>query len=135
MLLVGVLSALLPLSGRQARLEEVVRSEARWPASGQNRRTALPLSTAPKMSECHSEAPVFPPPDDHSRVPLTQLDGNPCSDYINASYIDVSFHVLVSPLTKTNLICGPKSQIAARLRVWLATSQLCQISAVWCCPG
>uniref|UniRef100_A0AAQ4NWP1 Receptor-type tyrosine-protein phosphatase epsilon n=1 Tax=Gasterosteus aculeatus aculeatus TaxID=481459 RepID=A0AAQ4NWP1_GASAC len=29
-------------------------------------------------------------PYDHSRVVLTQLDGNPCSDYVNASYIDVS---------------------------------------------
>lgn len=28
--------------------------------------------------------------DDHSRVVLTQLDRNPCSDYVNASYIDVS---------------------------------------------
>ncbi|XP_043959727.1 receptor-type tyrosine-protein phosphatase epsilon isoform X1 [Gambusia affinis] len=27
-------------------------------------------------------------PYDHSRVVLTQLDGNPCSDYINASYVD-----------------------------------------------
>ncbi|XP_058882189.1 receptor-type tyrosine-protein phosphatase epsilon-like isoform X2 [Acipenser ruthenus] len=27
-------------------------------------------------------------PYDHSRVILTQIDGNPCSDYINASYID-----------------------------------------------
>lgn len=32
------------------------------------------------------------PSDDHSRVVLTQLDGNPCSDYVNASYIDVSRH-------------------------------------------
>lgn len=30
------------------------------------------------------------PPDDHSRVVMTQMDGNPCSDYVNASYIDVS---------------------------------------------
>lgn len=29
-------------------------------------------------------------PDDHSRVILSQVDGVPCSDYINASYIDVS---------------------------------------------
>lgn len=29
-------------------------------------------------------------PDDHSRVILTQVDGVPPSDYINASYIDVS---------------------------------------------
>ena len=28
--------------------------------------------------------------DDHSRVILSQVDGTPCSDYINASYIDVS---------------------------------------------
>lgn len=28
--------------------------------------------------------------DDHSRVVLTELEGNPCSDYVNASYIDVS---------------------------------------------
>uniref|UniRef100_A0A8C4NQY7 Receptor-type tyrosine-protein phosphatase n=2 Tax=Dicentrarchus labrax TaxID=13489 RepID=A0A8C4NQY7_DICLA len=27
-------------------------------------------------------------PYDHSRVVLSQLDGNPCSDYVNASYID-----------------------------------------------
>ncbi|MEQ2157533.1 hypothetical protein GOODEAATRI_002726 [Goodea atripinnis] len=27
-------------------------------------------------------------PYDHSRAVLTQLDGNPCSDYINASYVD-----------------------------------------------
>ena len=33
---------------------------------------------------------AFSPTDDHSRVVLTQLDGNPCSDYVNASYIDVS---------------------------------------------
>uniref|UniRef100_A0AAX7U5H2 Receptor-type tyrosine-protein phosphatase epsilon n=1 Tax=Astatotilapia calliptera TaxID=8154 RepID=A0AAX7U5H2_ASTCA len=26
--------------------------------------------------------------DDHSRVVLTELEGNPCSDYVNASYID-----------------------------------------------
>uniref|UniRef100_A0A3P9A329 Receptor-type tyrosine-protein phosphatase epsilon n=1 Tax=Esox lucius TaxID=8010 RepID=A0A3P9A329_ESOLU len=32
-------------------------------------------------------------PYDHSRVVLTPLDGNPCSDYINASYIDVSCHL------------------------------------------
>lgn len=29
-------------------------------------------------------------PDDHSRVILTQIDGVPSSDYVNASYIDVS---------------------------------------------
>lgn len=29
-------------------------------------------------------------PDDHSRVILTQIDGVQSSDYINASYIDVS---------------------------------------------
>ncbi len=28
--------------------------------------------------------------DDHSRVMLSHLDGHLCSDYINASYIDVS---------------------------------------------
>lgn len=33
---------------------------------------------------------VLSPSDDHSRVVLTQLDGNHCSDYVNASYIDVS---------------------------------------------
>ncbi|XP_014306674.2 receptor-type tyrosine-protein phosphatase epsilon-like, partial [Myotis lucifugus] len=27
-------------------------------------------------------------PNDHSRVILSQVDGTPCSDYINASYID-----------------------------------------------
>ncbi|XP_028989981.1 receptor-type tyrosine-protein phosphatase epsilon isoform X4 [Betta splendens] len=27
-------------------------------------------------------------PYDHSRVVLTQLNGNPCSDYVNASYVD-----------------------------------------------
>ena len=27
---------------------------------------------------------------DHSRVSLTQLEGVPCSDYVNASYINVS---------------------------------------------
>lgn len=32
----------------------------------------------------------FFPSDDHSRVILMQLEGVPCSDYINASYIDVS---------------------------------------------
>lgn len=37
---------------------------------------------------------VFSPPDDHSRVVLTQLDGNPCSDYVNASYTDVSYDCL-----------------------------------------
>lgn len=30
------------------------------------------------------------PTDDHSRVVLSHLDGHPCSDYINASYIDVN---------------------------------------------
>lgn len=33
---------------------------------------------------------VSSPLDDHSRVVLTQMDGNPCSDYVNASYVDVS---------------------------------------------
>lgn len=33
---------------------------------------------------------VFFIADDHSRVVLTELEGNPCSDYVNASYIDVS---------------------------------------------
>lgn len=33
---------------------------------------------------------LLSPTDDHSRVVLTQLDGNPSSDYVNASYIDVS---------------------------------------------
>uniref|UniRef100_A0A4W5QIH5 Receptor-type tyrosine-protein phosphatase epsilon n=1 Tax=Hucho hucho TaxID=62062 RepID=A0A4W5QIH5_9TELE len=31
--------------------------------------------------------------DDHSRVLLTQIDGHSCTDYINASYIDVSLSV------------------------------------------
>ncbi len=30
--------------------------------------------------------------DDHSRVMLSHLDGHLCSDYINASYIDVSLN-------------------------------------------
>lgn len=30
------------------------------------------------------------PTDDHSRVVLSHLDGHLCSDYINASYIDVN---------------------------------------------
>lgn len=34
---------------------------------------------------------VFSLTDDHSRVVLAQLDGNPSSDYVNASYIDVSY--------------------------------------------
>lgn len=33
---------------------------------------------------------VFYITDDHSRVVLTEMEGNPCSDYVNASYIDVS---------------------------------------------
>lgn len=50
------------------------------------------------------------PSDDHSRVVLTQLDGNPCSDYVNASYIDVSRHsvTLFSFLVrKKTKICFP----------------------------
>lgn len=31
------------------------------------------------------------PPDDHSRVHLTPVEGVPDSDYINASFINVSF--------------------------------------------
>lgn len=34
--------------------------------------------------------PIFSVSDDHSRVVLSHLDGHLCSDYINASYIDVS---------------------------------------------
>lgn len=40
--------------------------------------------------------------DDHSRVMLSHLDGHLCSDYINASYIDVSLMLLmrmIEPLT------------------------------------
>lgn len=66
--------------------------------------------------------------DDHSRVVLTQLDGNSCSDYINASYIDVSSDV-VSPFTKTNLICGSKFNISDH-RVWRARLQLSKKR--WC---
>lgn len=32
------------------------------------------------------------PTDDHSRVVLSHVDGHPCSDYINASYIDVNLY-------------------------------------------
>ncbi|KAL0616866.1 Receptor-type tyrosine-protein phosphatase epsilon [Plecturocebus cupreus] len=35
--------------------------------------------------------------DDHARVILSQVDGVPCSDYINASYIDVSGQRLLVP--------------------------------------
>ena len=31
--------------------------------------------------------------DDHSRVVVTPLPHNPNSDYVNASYLDVSYHV------------------------------------------
>uniref|UniRef100_A0A8C7ZPL7 Receptor-type tyrosine-protein phosphatase epsilon n=1 Tax=Oryzias sinensis TaxID=183150 RepID=A0A8C7ZPL7_9TELE len=34
-------------------------------------------------------------PNDNSRVVLTQLDGNPCSDYVNASFVDVSSFFIV----------------------------------------
>ncbi|XP_056881318.1 receptor-type tyrosine-protein phosphatase epsilon isoform X5 [Takifugu flavidus] len=47
-------------------------------------------------------------PYDHSRVVLTQLDGNPCSDYVNASYID--------GFTEKNKFIaaqGPKEETAA----------------------
>lgn len=37
---------------------------------------------------------LLSPSDDHSRVVLTQLDGNPSSDYVNASYIDVSCDIM-----------------------------------------
>ena len=40
--------------------------------------------------------------DDHSRVILSQVDGTPCSDYINASYIDVS-----APQPRVVLTPGP----------------------------
>lgn len=44
-----------------------------------------------KWNQCQINFPVVvSPSDDHSRVVLTQLDGNACSDYVNASYIDVS---------------------------------------------
>lgn len=39
-------------------------------------------------------------PDDHSRVILSQVDGTPCSDYINASYIDVSGQRFPIPLAQ-----------------------------------
>lgn len=39
--------------------------------------------------------------DDHSRVILSHVDGIPCSDYINASYIDVSL-----PPTRATLAPG-----------------------------
>lgn len=49
-------------------------------------------------------------PDDHSRVILTQVDGVPPSDYINASYIDVSsvFHAKQqgSPQYRVLIITG-----------------------------
>lgn len=51
------------------------------------------------------------PSDDHSRVVLTQLDGNPCSDYVNASYIDVRRHSVTRfsflVLLLTTKICFP----------------------------
>uniref|UniRef100_A0A8C8D585 Receptor-type tyrosine-protein phosphatase epsilon n=1 Tax=Oncorhynchus tshawytscha TaxID=74940 RepID=A0A8C8D585_ONCTS len=41
--------------------------------------------------------------DDHSRVLLTQIDGYSCTDYINASYIDVTCHSLfpIGPMHDT----------------------------------
>ena len=39
--------------------------------------------------------------DDHSRVVLSSVDGDPLSDFINANYVDVSrCHVLVKETTK-----------------------------------
>uniref|UniRef100_A0A3B5LC70 Tyrosine-protein phosphatase non-receptor type 20 n=1 Tax=Xiphophorus couchianus TaxID=32473 RepID=A0A3B5LC70_9TELE len=46
-------------------------------------------------------------PYDHSRVVLTQLDGNPCSDYINASYVDVNYNNLIFYFS------GPKEETVA----------------------
>ena len=42
--------------------------------------------------------------DDHTRVVLSQVDGAPCSDYINASYIDVSpRHPVPGPAQQAHL--------------------------------
>lgn len=73
------------------------------------------------------------PSDDHSRVVLTQLDGNPCSDYVNASYIDVSRHSVtlfsfLVLLLKTKICCPCRvslkrtnsSQHKVRTRIWAA---------------
>lgn len=45
---------------------------------------------------------IFPVSDDHSRVVLSHLDGHLCSDYINASYIDVSIDKKIS--NKVNIV-------------------------------
>ena len=41
--------------------------------------------------------------DDHSRVVLEPLANEPNSDYVNASFMDVSDHSTVEPLTTTPL--------------------------------
>uniref|UniRef100_A0AAQ4R1L9 protein-tyrosine-phosphatase n=1 Tax=Gasterosteus aculeatus aculeatus TaxID=481459 RepID=A0AAQ4R1L9_GASAC len=50
------------------------------------------------------------PTDDHTRVRLQLLDGDPHSDYINANYIDVSRH----KHTHTELICSWPMQETVR---------------------
>ncbi|PWA21538.1 hypothetical protein CCH79_00003185, partial [Gambusia affinis] len=57
-------------------------------------------------------------PYDHSRVVLTQLDGNPCSDYINASYVDgyTEKNKFIAAQDYNNLIfyfSGPKEETVA----------------------
>uniref|UniRef100_A0A8C7ZHW7 Receptor-type tyrosine-protein phosphatase epsilon n=1 Tax=Oryzias sinensis TaxID=183150 RepID=A0A8C7ZHW7_9TELE len=51
-------------------------------------------------------------PYDNSRVVLTQLDGNPCSDYVNASFVDVTIFI---PYIFVGLfvILGPKEDTVA----------------------
>lgn len=70
-------------------------------------RPAVDLVLSVKWSQCTRGQINFPvvlfPSDDHSRVVLTQLDGNPCSDYVNASYIDVSCVVSVLFLAGKNI--------------------------------
>lgn len=44
--------------------------------------------------------------DDHTRVVLSQVDGAPGSDYINASYIDVSpHHPVPGPASQAHRQC------------------------------
>lgn len=58
--------------------------------------------------------PFLFPTDDHSRVVLSHLDGHPCSDYINASYIDVNLGCGLNAYTSKilNVFRGEKTKIS-----------------------
>lgn len=76
----------------------------------------------------------FLPSDDHSRVRLQLLDGDPHSDYINANYIDV--RLLDKPLWQTQPVTSllmnlvPLTQGQAVDLMWM-TAEHCTNIVLW----